>query len=66
MSPNIEPPVVAEEGSIASTAIFFPFCVSCKPRVSIKVDFQTPGVPVRPIFRAFFELFLSLSSTNFE
>ena len=66
MSPSIDPPVVKEDGSTAKTATFFPIFVKCKPRVSIKVDFPTPGVPVKPIFNAVLESFLSFSRISLD
>ncbi len=49
LSPRIEPPERAEEGSTASTATFSPCPVSRRPKLSMKVDLPTPGVPERPM-----------------
>jgi len=43
---------MVEEGSTASTAIFRPRSINCIPKLSINVDFPTPGVPERPILIA--------------
>ena len=48
LSPRIEPPVRADDGSTARTATRRPDAVSIEPKLSIKVDLPTPGVPVRP------------------
>ena len=52
LSPRIEPPERADEGSTASTATRRSAAISCRPKFSIKVDFPTPGVPERPILIA--------------
>ena len=48
LSPRMEPPVIFEEGSTASTATLISFAVNILPKVSMKVDFPTPGIPVKP------------------
>ncbi len=45
LSPRIDPPVRAEDGSIASTATRSPCPVSIDPKLSMNVDLPTPGVP---------------------
>ena len=52
LSPRIEPPERAELGSTASTATLSPRSSSIMPKVSVKVDLPTPGVPDRPMRRA--------------
>jgi hypothetical protein len=47
LSPRIEPPVRAEDGSTASTATAAP-SHSIMPKASMKVDLPTPGVPDSP------------------
>jgi hypothetical protein len=47
--PKIEPPVMVELGSIARTATLKPFFTKRDPKASMKVDFPTPGLPLRPI-----------------
>ena len=49
LSPKIDPPEREEDGSIASTATLSPRPISIMPKLSIKVDFPTPGVPDNPI-----------------
>lgn len=49
----MEPPVLLDEGSTASTATRWPMPVSRVPKASMKVDFPTPGTPLIPIRRAF-------------
>jgi hypothetical protein len=49
LSPRIEPPDRAEEGSTASTATRSPSSISIMPKASMKVDLPTPGVPDIPI-----------------
>ena len=49
LSPRIEPPERAEDGSTASTATRRPSTVSIMPKLSIKVDLPTPGVPESPM-----------------
>ena len=49
LSPRIEPPDRAEDGSTASTATRSPCPVSIRPKLSMKVDLPTPGVPDSPI-----------------
>ncbi len=49
LSPRIEPPERADEGSTASTATRNPCPVSISPNASMKVDLPTPGVPESPI-----------------
>lgn len=53
LSPRMEPPVLLDEGSTASTATRWPRPVSRVPKASMKVDFPTPGTPLIPIRRAF-------------
>ena len=48
LSPRIEPPVRADEGSTASTATLWPLSISAMPSASIVVDLPTPGEPVMP------------------
>ena len=48
LSPKIDPPDKLDEGSIAKTATRWPCSIRYKPRVSIKVDFPTPGTPEIP------------------
>jgi hypothetical protein len=52
LSPRIEPPETLELGSTASTATRSPLAMSCRPRVSMKVDLPTPGTPETPIRNA--------------
>ena len=52
LSPRIEPPDSALDGSIASTATRSPFSVSRLPSSSMKVLLPTPGTPVTPSRRA--------------
>ncbi|CAM5368098.1 hypothetical protein FALB51S_01697 [Frigidibacter albus] len=49
LSPRMEPPERAEEGSTASTATRSPCAVSIIPKDSMKVDLPTPGVPDSPM-----------------
>ena len=49
LSPRIEPPERALDGSTARTATRRPCAVSMVPKLSMKVDFPTPGVPDMPI-----------------
>ena len=49
LSPRIEPPDRAEDGSTARTATRRPCPVSIRPKLSMKVDLPTPGVPESPI-----------------
>ena len=49
LSPRIEPPERAEEGSTASTATLSPRSIRNMPKASMKVDLPTPGVPDRPM-----------------
>ena len=49
LSPKIDPPERAELGSTASTATRMPCAVSIMPKLSMKVDFPTPGVPESPM-----------------
>ena len=48
LSPRIEPPPRADEGSIASTATLWPAWVRKQPKASIKLDLPTPGGPEKP------------------
>ena len=48
LSPRIEPPVRAEEGSTASTATLWPRPIRNMPSSSMVVDLPTPGEPVMP------------------
>jgi len=48
LSPRIEPPVRAEEGSTASTATLWPRSIRNIPSTSMVVDLPTPGEPVMP------------------
>ena len=48
LSPRIEPPERAEDGSTASTATFRPCSTSMVPKASMKVDLPTPGEPESP------------------
>ena len=52
LSPRMEPPVRAEDGSTASTATLCPRSVSRLPSASMVVDLPTPGAPVMPTRRA--------------
>src|SRR4051794_18474050 len=52
LSPRIEPPDRADDGSTASTATFEPAAVRSTPSWSMKVDLPTPGTPLIPIRRA--------------
>ena len=52
LSPRILPPDLAEDGSTASTATRRPCPVSIRPKLSMKVDLPTPGVPDRPMRKA--------------
>ena len=49
LSPRIEPPVRADDGSTARTATRKPCPVSIVPKASMNVDLPTPGVPDKPI-----------------
>ena len=51
LSPNIDPPLIEELGSIAKTANLFPSSSINCPIDSIKVDFPTPGEPEIPILK---------------
>lgn len=42
------PPLVVDDGSTASTAIFSPLPVKNFPKLSKKVDFPAPGGPDKP------------------
>ena len=48
LSPRIEPPVRAEDGSTASTATLWPRSIRNMPSTSMVVDLPTPGEPVMP------------------
>ena len=48
LSPRIEPPVRAEDGSTASTATLWPVSIRYMPSASMVVDLPTPGEPVMP------------------
>ena len=48
MKLNIVPPLVVDDGSTASTAIFSPWLVKNVPKLSRKVDFPAPGGPDNP------------------
>ena len=48
LSPRMEPPDSAEEGSTARTATRCPASMSRLPRLSINVDLPTPGTPEIP------------------
>ena len=61
LSPSIDPPDLIELGSTASTATRSPIPVRYVPKLSIKVDLPTPGVPDRPTRIAFLSDNLSLS-----
>ena len=61
LSPSIDPPDLLEVGSTANTATFKPLLINIRPKLSIKVDFPTPGVPVNPIRIDFLLLVLRLS-----
>src|SRR3954464_2615211 len=52
LSPRIDPPERADDGSTASTATFEPALVRSTPSWSMKVDLPTPGTPLMPIRRA--------------
>src|SRR3954452_21648839 len=52
LSPRIEPPERAEEGSTARTATFDPAPVRVTPSWSMNVDLPTPGTPLIPTRRA--------------
>src|SRR3954470_6245024 len=52
LSPRIEPPDRAADGSTASTAPFDPAAVRSTPSWSMKVDLPTPGTPLMPTRRA--------------
>ena len=52
LSPRIDPPDRADDGSTASTATFEPAPVSVIPSWSMNVDFPTPGTPLIPTRRA--------------
>src|SRR3712207_3784779 len=52
LSPRIEPPDRAEEGSTARTATFDPAPVRVTPSWSMTVDLPTPGTPLMPARRA--------------
>ena len=49
LSPSTEPPVIALDGSTASTATRWPSSIRRKPSASISVDLPTPGEPVMPM-----------------
>ena len=49
--PSMEPPLMAEEGSTASTATRWPCSMMVVPRASMKVDLPTPGTPEMPTRR---------------
>lgn len=49
LSPKIEPPERVDDGSTAKTATRLPCPVSICPKLSIKVDLPTPGVPDSPM-----------------
>ena len=49
LSPRIEPPVSAEEGSMESTATRRSRATRCLPSASMKVDLPTPGAPEMPM-----------------
>ncbi|MGY4374110.1 hypothetical protein ACVWZ3_001749 [Bradyrhizobium sp. i1.3.6] len=48
LSPRIEPPLRAEDGSTASTATLLPCSIRYVPSTSMVVDLPTPGEPVMP------------------
>src|SRR4051812_37219802 len=48
LSPRIEPPERADDGSTASTATFQPWPVRLTPSWSMNVDLPTPGTPLIP------------------
>src|SRR3954469_2541458 len=52
LSPRIDPPERADDGSTASTATFDPAPVRSTPSWSMKVDLPTPGTPLMPTRRA--------------
>src|SRR3954469_15982702 len=52
LSPRIEPPERADDGSTARTATFDPAPVRVTPSWSMNVDLPTPGTPLMPIRRA--------------
>ena len=46
LSPSNAPPVLEDDGSTASKAIFLPWLAQCEIILSTKHDFPTPGAPV--------------------
>ena len=48
LSPRIEPPLRALDGSTASTATRWPASTRCRPSASMNVDLPTPGAPLMP------------------
>ena len=52
LSPRIDPPDRFDDGSTARTATFRPCSTSIIPKLSVNVDFPTPGVPDKPIRKA--------------
>lgn len=64
LSPRIDPPEREEEGSTAKTATRRPSPISNMPKLSIKVDLPTPGVPDRPIRKAWRSFGKALSNST--
>ena len=52
LSPRIDPPLTADDGSTASTATLCPRPMRKVPNDSMNVDFPTPGAPDSPMRRA--------------